>query len=100
IQLIFNAQHGCGACGCRATGTRPRRVERELSDLVEAVIDHTDDLEFVVNTHALHNAAKIRSYLPRSLTEPLPLISPDSRVQHCWDIASVVREKQPDKRGK
>lgn len=32
-----------------------------------------DNNRFVINTHAFHNAARLRAVLPRALTQPLPL---------------------------
>ncbi|TEB26327.1 hypothetical protein FA13DRAFT_1756382 [Coprinellus micaceus] len=68
VQFILNVQHDCGACGCTLTGSQGRRIEREISMLFETIVNHTDQAKFVINTHALHNAARIRAYLPQDLT--------------------------------
>ncbi|KAK7472850.1 hypothetical protein VKT23_000958 [Stygiomarasmius scandens] len=46
--------------------------------------------------HALHNAARLRRYLPRLLTKPKPLFS-DRRLRHD-ELADQVRITQTAKR--
>jgi hypothetical protein len=36
------------------------------------VIEHVDDIRFIINMHALHNAARLRKVLPRDITKPAP----------------------------
>ncbi|KAJ3545720.1 hypothetical protein NMY22_g2322 [Coprinellus aureogranulatus] len=97
IQFIFNVQHDCGACGCSLTGSRRRMVEREVSTVEESVVNHEETQpKYIINTHALHNATRLRSYLPRHLTAPLRLIA--EREAHHHQIATSLRPIQADKR--
>ncbi|KAJ3860656.1 hypothetical protein EV359DRAFT_48713, partial [Lentinula novae-zelandiae] len=52
-------------------------------------IEHTDDKQFVIYMHALHNANSIRTLLPRNLTKPIPLHSDREKWHH--DIATSLR---------
>ncbi|TEB34139.1 hypothetical protein FA13DRAFT_1707728 [Coprinellus micaceus] len=96
LQFIFNAQHDCGACGC-PLGSRPQMVEREVSTINETIVEHDESpCKYIINTHALHNATKIRAYLPRNLTAPTQLIN--KREAHHHQIAASLRPVQTDKR--
>ncbi|KAF8976221.1 hypothetical protein BDQ17DRAFT_1190165, partial [Cyathus striatus] len=64
--------------------------------LEESVIEYKSDKKFIINMHALHNAAKIRRYLPQELTVPIPLV-PDRKTHH-QTISKSVRTMQTQKR--
>ncbi|KAF6759091.1 hypothetical protein DFP72DRAFT_758356, partial [Ephemerocybe angulata] len=100
VQFIINVQHDCGAAGCAETGTCQRRVEQELSMVTEKVVEHADEAKYIINMHALHNASKLRWYLPWCLTEPTPLVAPEARPDHHRSIASSVHEAGLEKRRK
>ncbi|KAG8914101.1 hypothetical protein FRC01_004225 [Tulasnella sp. 417] len=53
------------------------RVENGGQQGIQHVISpsHTEDSQFVINLHALHNADILRKTLPRRLTQPRPLYS-------------------------
>ncbi|KAJ3859039.1 hypothetical protein EV359DRAFT_75733 [Lentinula novae-zelandiae] len=71
IQFIINVQHDCRLAGCGATGTYAQHHERMDSDKQISCIEHVPGNEqYIINTHALHNAARLRRYLPRYLTVP------------------------------
>ncbi|KAI0044842.1 hypothetical protein FA95DRAFT_1458150, partial [Auriscalpium vulgare] len=74
VLFIFNAQHDCISGGCLATNTRPVRQERQDTTLFEQRIQHNDDDLYVINMHAIHNAAILRDSLPRALTAPRPYV--------------------------
>ncbi|KAK7453960.1 hypothetical protein VKT23_011472 [Stygiomarasmius scandens] len=65
LQFIINVQHDCRAAGCAPTDTRKQRQERLDSDREISIIKHNyDDIHYIINTHALHNAAKLCQFLP------------------------------------
>ncbi|KAH9947866.1 hypothetical protein B0H21DRAFT_851701, partial [Amylocystis lapponica] len=70
ILFIVNVQHNCIDGRCSASGRRMRKQERLETEISQPFIEHTNDTHYVLNTHALHNAALIRKTLPRHLTEP------------------------------
>ncbi|EJD42815.1 hypothetical protein AURDEDRAFT_67175 [Auricularia subglabra TFB-10046 SS5] len=70
ILFIINVQHDCITCKCAASGTRRVLQERQDSETQVAAWQHTSAERYVVNTHALHNAAELRALLPRGLTKP------------------------------
>lgn len=94
----FNAQHDCQTGLCAATGTRLERQEHETTTQTAPVIEHSNDTHFIINLHALHNAALLREALPRNLTAPTPL-HPDSR-EFCDQTAVKLRILQTEKRKK
>ncbi|KAE9390170.1 hypothetical protein BT96DRAFT_1002502 [Gymnopus androsaceus JB14] len=97
IQFIINVQHDCQAAGCSATGSTRQRQERMESGQELSCIEHVaDDEQYIINTHALHNAARLRCYLPRYLTVPQPLIM--NRKEWHVEIAVGLRVTQSAKR--
>ncbi|KAJ3781108.1 hypothetical protein GGU10DRAFT_278178 [Lentinula aff. detonsa] len=97
IQFIINVQHDCRAAGCNATGSVRQRQERMDSDRDLSCIKHVSNVErYIVNTHALHNAARLRRYLPRYLTVPRPLFR--NRAEWHAEIAVALRVTQSTKR--
>lgn len=96
VLFIFNAQHNCSRSGCSATGQVNVRQERSTTEILEKAIVHLDDNHFILNMHALHNAALTREALPRSLTEPRPYIR--DRQAKLDEIAQGLRISGPVKR--
>ncbi|KAI0311552.1 hypothetical protein OF83DRAFT_1166297 [Amylostereum chailletii] len=71
--FVFNAQHDCSSSKCQiAEGTRFARQERKVTNIPKQAVQHADDDNFVINMHAIHNAALLRATLPRILTRPIP----------------------------
>ncbi|EJD36336.1 hypothetical protein AURDEDRAFT_74302 [Auricularia subglabra TFB-10046 SS5] len=74
IHFIVNVQHDCRrSSGCAPTGTWQVRQERIASTRTVPVIVHKDTECYLINTHAFHNAARLRSALPCHLTAPTPV---------------------------
>ncbi|KAL6302042.1 hypothetical protein BKA93DRAFT_919240 [Sparassis latifolia] len=96
VLFIFNAQHDCRMTSCSPTGTQHVVQERSTTARTEAVIAHTTAERFLLNTHAIHNAALIRQTLPRSLTRPISYL--DNRYMKHREIAAGLRESGPIKR--
>jgi hypothetical protein len=44
--------------------------ERQITGKTIKTIEHADDVHFVLNMHALHNAHLLRRVLPRQLVKP------------------------------
>ncbi|KAH9833182.1 uncharacterized protein C8Q71DRAFT_684139, partial [Rhodofomes roseus] len=96
VLFAFNAQHDCYACKCSlATGTAPVQQERRETAQTRQVIKHVGDGpdadRYILNIHALHNAALIRQTLPRSLTAPKPYIPIQERVKKHYEMAAKLQ---------
>lgn len=96
ILFIFSAQHDCRLGDCRPSLSRPEVQERQATNRMVQLIGHNDDLHFVLNMHALHNATLIRKILPPHLTLPT-LIYPDREARH-FELATKLRVSQAEKR--
>ncbi|KAG2006968.1 hypothetical protein CC2G_014704 [Coprinopsis cinerea AmutBmut pab1-1] len=94
ILFEFNAQHDCYHGKCLPTGERRVRQERMELGRVEKHIQHTDDLRFVINTHALHNAHLLRLVVPGELIRPLPLVQ-DRAACH-RELSKLLRASHAD----
>lgn len=100
IVCIINVQHNCYDGRCAATGRRYARQERVLTEIEELYIEHTDDTRYLINTHALHNAAIVRKILPRNLTAPVPYLNPAQRESEHHKMAAILRAAQDKRRTK
>ncbi|KAJ3858547.1 hypothetical protein EV359DRAFT_52091 [Lentinula novae-zelandiae] len=98
VLFRLSVQHDCRSMLCSATGMRAVIQERKTTERTMQYIEHTDDKQFVINMHALHNANSIRTLLPRNLTKPIPLHSDREKWHH--DIATSLRTTQTEKRKK
>lgn len=96
----MNVQHNCYDGKCGPTGRVLRRQERTTTDIEEPCIEHTNQASYLVNTHALHNAALIRKLIPRHLTAPIPHIHPDAREVAHHRMAASLRQAQDVRRAK
>ncbi|KAH9942016.1 hypothetical protein B0H21DRAFT_811258 [Amylocystis lapponica] len=96
VLFIFNAQHDCRMTSCSATAVENITQERAATTRTQSAISHTTAERFLLNMHALHNAALIRETLPRSLTRPKLYIE-DRLVKH-GEIAAHLRVTGPQKR--
>ncbi|KAF8162732.1 hypothetical protein B0H34DRAFT_763800 [Crassisporium funariophilum] len=96
ILFEFNAQHDCQKARCSSTGRRAIIQERVASNIFEQFIEHQPLEEYIINTHAFHNAHLIRAVLPRALTAPIPFCI-DQQTHHT-QIAANLRGTQDEKR--
>ncbi|EPQ52923.1 hypothetical protein GLOTRDRAFT_46299 [Gloeophyllum trabeum ATCC 11539] len=97
LLFLFNAQHDCAAGNCSPTALRPVQQERCPTSLQERCIVHLDDDQFILNMHAIHNAALVREVLPRQLTAPRHYLQPN-RSARLAEIARGLQISGPAKR--
>ncbi|EIW54556.1 uncharacterized protein TRAVEDRAFT_60724 [Trametes versicolor FP-101664 SS1] len=96
VIFIFNAQHHCRACGCTRQEDQQILQERKLTGRTRKIIGHEPIGRYLLNMHALHNAALIREVLPRELTSPIPYV--DDREARHRELAAAMRISGPRKR--
>ncbi len=96
LQFIINVQHDCAASRCEATEDVACIQERQETTKTRKVIKHCDNAHFIINTHALHNAAQLRQFLPRYLTVPRPLYG-NRRKRHD-ELGAVLIVTQAEKK--
>jgi len=70
--------------------------ERIQAPVMESYVEHKPLDEYLINTHAFHNAHLIREILPRDLTSPIPFRT--DRCSYHLEIASQLRKTQDVKR--
>ncbi|KZT08876.1 uncharacterized protein LAESUDRAFT_735610 [Laetiporus sulphureus 93-53] len=63
ICCVVNVQHNCYDAKCGATGHHQQMQERTVMDIHDTIWQHRDTDSYIINLHALHNAALIRRYL-------------------------------------
>lgn len=71
--------------------------ERVESGLFKPCVQHKPIERFIVNTHAFHNAHRLRKALKRSLFAPIPLYPPETRKAKHIEIANNLRASQKTK---
>ncbi len=81
IEFVFNAQHDCRSCSCKATGIESIRQERHETSRTRRTLQHSETERYLLNMHALHNADLIRQILPRRHWAPKPYLS-DRKSSH------------------
>ncbi|THU78513.1 hypothetical protein K435DRAFT_876542 [Dendrothele bispora CBS 962.96] len=88
--------HDCRFSGCKATGSRVIQQERKETSRSIPIIQHANDDNFIINTHALHNSTLLRELLPRELTQPKPFHQdrPAYHAQVARELRVVQTEKQ------
>ncbi|THU90090.1 hypothetical protein K435DRAFT_864638 [Dendrothele bispora CBS 962.96] len=96
VLLSVSVQHDCRLAGCKPSGSRVVCQEWKDTSRQVAVIVHADDDNYIVNTHALHNATLLQDLLPCSLTSPTPLHQ-DRQKFHFY-VAKDYRLTQEKKR--
>ncbi|KAF8578931.1 hypothetical protein K439DRAFT_1620914 [Ramaria rubella] len=96
INFIFNVQHDCYMSKCAVTGMHYKKHERELTQRKISTLVHTNEHQFVINLHALHNAQCLHVVLPHHLTIPTP-IHANSQEFH-FATAAQLRISQKEKR--
>lgn len=65
--------------------------ERVESGLSTPCVQHQAVERYVVNTHAFHNAHRLRKALKRSLVEPIPLYPPEVRKAKHIELAHILQ---------
>ncbi|KAH9837659.1 uncharacterized protein C8Q71DRAFT_706460, partial [Rhodofomes roseus] len=96
VLYIFNAQHDCCTAGCSATTTTPVIQEGRETKRTRNVWTHAKTERYILNMHALHNAALLRQTLPRDLTAPKYYV--EDRVAKHREISASLRISGPAKR--
>ncbi|RXW21858.1 hypothetical protein EST38_g4007 [Candolleomyces aberdarensis] len=93
ILFDFNAQHDCYTAKCVDSGTRALTQEQVDSGNIKKYVEHQPIDRYVINTHAFHNAHRLRS-VP-GLHEYLrpKLLNPDRRQFH-QEAASALRQSK------
>ncbi|KAF8532408.1 hypothetical protein JB92DRAFT_3103859 [Gautieria morchelliformis] len=89
VKFIFNVQHDCQMSNCQPNGVRVLHQEREQTTWTAQVLTHVNNSRFIINLHALHNAAPLQSALPRHLTAPKPLFP--NAMAFCHETAAKLR---------
>ncbi|KIJ94946.1 hypothetical protein K443DRAFT_639947 [Laccaria amethystina LaAM-08-1] len=98
IGFLYNVQHDCPLAKCTASGKQPLVQEQVESGLFKTYIEHRSIESFVINTHAFHNAHRLRAALDRSLVVPIPLYQLEDRKAQHAKIAQSLRATQKAKR--
>ncbi|KAI0823764.1 hypothetical protein BC628DRAFT_1324557 [Trametes gibbosa] len=96
ISFVFNAQHHCRASGCTRLEDQHITQERRLTERIRDTLVHEPVDRYLLNTHALHNAALIREILPRKLTSPIAYVA--DREAHHQERSAAMRVAGPLKR--
>ncbi|THU88819.1 hypothetical protein K435DRAFT_729596 [Dendrothele bispora CBS 962.96] len=96
ILFRVSVQHDCRLNHCQLTGKKAVRQERKETSQHVAVLAHVNDDNFIINTHALHNATLLRQLLPRALTEPRPLR--ENRQAYHLEVSKKYQDDQEKKR--
>lgn len=89
----MNVQHDCRASDRNASGSTPQLQEQQITDRVVHSIVHKDNMRFIINTHALHNAMLLCKFLLHYLTVPR-LLFPDQHQQHTNIAVNVAAQQQ------
>ena len=97
IAFLYNVQHDCPLAKCTASGKQPLIQERIESGLFKTYIEHKPVECFVINTHAFHNAHRLRAALERSLVVPILLYPLEVRKAKHSEIAHNLRATQKAK---
>ncbi|KAF6744824.1 hypothetical protein DFP72DRAFT_1176592 [Ephemerocybe angulata] len=93
ILFDFNVQHDCYTAKCAATGKRALKQERIDSGKIEEFIEHQPISRYVINTHAFHNAHRLRSVPTlREHLRPKPLYA--DREQHHREAVASLRSSR------
>jgi len=91
IGFLYNVQHDCPLAKCTGSGKEPLMQERVESSLFKTYIEHKPIERFIINTHAFHNAHRLRAALERSLVVPIPLFPLEVRKAKHTEIAHSLR---------
>jgi len=97
IEFLYNVQHDCPLAKCTASGKQSLIQERVESGLFKTYVEHKPIERFVINTHAFHNAHRLRAALERSLVAPILLYPLEVRKAKHIEIAHSLRATQKAK---
>ncbi|EPQ51212.1 hypothetical protein GLOTRDRAFT_49236 [Gloeophyllum trabeum ATCC 11539] len=101
VEFCINVQHNCQRERCAATGQRAKKQERLETNIMEAVLAHSSDDHFLINTHSLHNPQLLRQVLPPHLTRPMPRFDEHrNRKEKHAELAAKLRADTVSKRKK
>ncbi|KAG8695586.1 hypothetical protein FRC08_007683 [Ceratobasidium sp. 394] len=89
---VINLQHRCAFMGCKDTGRITVRQERQDTDVTQKAIEHTDNTNFLVNIHSMHNYALIRKLLSGRFDMQIQLEEPTVNSETRSKAALRVRE--------
>ncbi|KAJ6480443.1 hypothetical protein C8R45DRAFT_1054393 [Mycena sanguinolenta] len=98
VMFRFSALHDCRLVKCTPTALRTVRQERHDTEQTTNILEHGDDVHFIINMAGLHNATLLRRNLPVALTVPRPLY--DDREAHHHQVAIGLRTAQATKRAR
>lgn len=71
---VINIQHRCAFEKCQDTGRVLIRQERQDSGVTRKSIQHSDSINYIVNTHSMHNYDLVKKLLlGRFNTQILPV---------------------------
>jgi hypothetical protein len=96
IMFDFNAQHDCRLAKCMASGSRCQVQEHVESEVTEEFIIHEPIHQYIVNTHAFHNAHLLHEVVPRELIAPV-LLFENRKLKH-HELAAELCSSQADRR--
>ena len=92
----FNVQHDCRLAKCTASGSRRQVQECVESEVTEEFIIHEPVHQYIVNTHAFHNAHLLREVVPQELIAPVLLFENHELKHH--ELAAELCSSQADRR--
>ncbi|THU86209.1 hypothetical protein K435DRAFT_822219 [Dendrothele bispora CBS 962.96] len=96
VLFSLSVQHDCRLNRCQLTAQRVVRQEHKETSQQVSVLAHSNDDNFIVNMHALHNATLLRQLLPRCLTEPKSLHT-DRHAYHL-EVSKKYQDDQEKRR--
>ncbi|TFY81246.1 hypothetical protein EWM64_g2769 [Hericium alpestre] len=94
IICSVNIQHDCHKGGCKATQKEYRMQERLITAQSRLLVQHSDNIHFIVNMHALHNHKQIRKALPSHLVKSSFSIADVASLRR--DAAASIRSKKAE----
>ncbi|CAK5262380.1 unnamed protein product [Mycena citricolor] len=103
VQLAISVQHDCRRGGCEPNIVRKEKQEREETNQITKLIQHSDDDRFILNLSACHNHVQLCRILPPEMTMLEPL-HPDRKSFHtlmssqAQSIKTKKRKRTAEKR--
>ncbi|KAG8700053.1 hypothetical protein FRC08_004958 [Ceratobasidium sp. 394] len=91
---VINLQHRCAFAACTDDGQVIIRQERQDTSATQKAIRHTDDIDFVVNTHSMHNYKLITELLHGRFSLQARLEDPTANRETRNKAAQQMRHKR------